>query len=30
MVQLNQGQPYSYGRDQLIEMLDQAMNSHKE
>ena len=30
MVQLNEGQPYSYSRDQLIEMLDQAMNSDKE
>ena len=25
MVQLNQGQKYSYGRDELIQMLDELM-----
>ena len=30
MVQLNEGQPYSYSREQLIEMLDSAMATKKE
>ncbi len=30
MVQLNEGQPYSYSREQLIEMLDGALATNKE
>ncbi len=30
MVQLNEGQPYSYSREQLIEILDRAMNAQEE